>query len=89
MLHDMFQDLLDTLARTSGVGQEVLGEVLARTSLRAPEETSRREIAAGDPSGRRRRQASPRPGGSHLTYGKATGTWAGTARFPAEAGRAR
>ncbi len=53
MLHDMFQDLLDTLARTSGVGQEVLGEVLARTSLRAPEETSRREIAAGDPSGRR------------------------------------
>jgi predicted NBD/HSP70 family sugar kinase len=53
MLHDMFQDLLDTLASRSGVGQEVLGEVLARTSLRAPEETSRREIAASDPSGRR------------------------------------
>lgn len=53
MLHDLFQDLLDSLAKSSGVGQEVLGEVLARTSLRAPEETSRREIAAGDPAGRR------------------------------------
>ena len=53
MLHDLFQDLLDALVKRSGVGQEVLGEVLARTSLRAPEETSRREIAAGDPEGRR------------------------------------
>jgi predicted NBD/HSP70 family sugar kinase len=53
MLHDLFQDLLDTLAKKSGVGQEVLGEVLARMSLRAPDETSRREIAAGDPAGRR------------------------------------
>jgi hypothetical protein len=41
MLHDQFQDLLDTLVKRSGVGQEVLGDVLARTSLRAPEETSR------------------------------------------------
>jgi predicted NBD/HSP70 family sugar kinase len=53
MLHDLFQDLLDSLVKSSGVGQEVLGEVLARTSLRAPEETSRRELAAGDPAGRR------------------------------------
>jgi len=53
MLHDLFQDLLDSLAKSSGVGQEVLGEVLARTSLRAPEETSRRELAAADPAGRR------------------------------------
>jgi hypothetical protein len=52
MLHDLFQDLLDALVKSSGVGQEALGEVLARTSLRAPEETSRREIAAGDPAGR-------------------------------------
>ena len=52
-LHDPFQDLLDALVKSSGVGQEVLGEVLARTSLRAPEETSRREISAGDPAGRR------------------------------------
>ena len=49
MEHDQFQDLLDALVRSSAVGQEVLGEVLARTSLRAPEETSRVEIASGNP----------------------------------------
>ena len=43
--HDQFQELLDTLVKHSGVGQEVLGEVMARTSLRAPEETSRVEIS--------------------------------------------
>jgi predicted NBD/HSP70 family sugar kinase len=53
MLHDLFQDLLDSLAKSSGVGQEALGEILARMSLRAPDETSRSEIAAGDPAGRR------------------------------------
>jgi predicted NBD/HSP70 family sugar kinase len=53
MLHDQFQDLLDTLVKRSGVGQEVLGDVLARTSLRAPEETSRVEISAGNPTARR------------------------------------
>ena len=35
------------------MGQEVLGEVLARVSLKAPEETSRIEIAAGNPAARR------------------------------------
>jgi predicted NBD/HSP70 family sugar kinase len=53
MQHEQFQDLLDRLAKYSGVGQEVLGEVLARTSLRAPEETSRVEISAGNPAARR------------------------------------
>jgi predicted NBD/HSP70 family sugar kinase len=53
--HDQFQELLDTLVKRSGsgVGQEVLGEVMARTSLRAPQETSRVEIAAGNPTARR------------------------------------
>ena len=53
MNHEPFQDLLDDLVAQSGVGQEVLGDVLARTSLRAPEETSRVEIAAGNPTARR------------------------------------
>ena len=53
MQHEQFQDLLDTLVKRSGVGQEVLGEVLARTSLRAPAETSRVEISAGNPAARR------------------------------------
>ncbi len=47
MNHEQFQDMLDELVGQSGVGQEVLGDVLARTSLRAPQETSRVEIAAG------------------------------------------
>jgi len=57
--HDQFQELLDTLVKRSaagsgaGVGQEVLGEVMARTSLRAPDETSRVEIAAANPTARR------------------------------------
>jgi predicted NBD/HSP70 family sugar kinase len=51
--HDQFQELLDTLVRRSGIGQEVLGEVLARTSLHAPAETSRVQIAAGNPTARR------------------------------------
>jgi predicted NBD/HSP70 family sugar kinase len=53
MQHEQFQDLLDTLVKRSGVGQEVLGEVLARTSLRAPAETSRVEISEGNPTARR------------------------------------
>jgi predicted NBD/HSP70 family sugar kinase len=53
MNHDQFQDMLDELVGQSGVGQEVLGDVLARTSLRAPQETSRVEIAAGNPTARR------------------------------------
>ena len=53
MNHEQFQDMLDELVGKSGVGQEVLGEVLARMSLRAPEETSRMEIAAGNPTARR------------------------------------
>ena len=53
MNHEQFQDLLDELVAQSGVGQEVLGDVLARTSLRAPQETSRVEIAAGNPTARR------------------------------------
>jgi predicted NBD/HSP70 family sugar kinase len=51
--HDQFQDLLDTLVKRSGVGQEVFGEVMARTALRAPAETSRVEIAVGNPVARR------------------------------------
>jgi predicted NBD/HSP70 family sugar kinase len=53
MNHEQFQDLLDELVAQSSVGQEVLGDVLARTSLRAPQETSRVEIAAGNPTARR------------------------------------
>ena len=53
MKHEQFQDMLDDLVRQSGVGQDVLGDVLARTSLRAPEETSRVEISAGNPTARR------------------------------------
>lgn len=53
MRHEQFQDLLDGLVRSSGVGQEVLGEVMARTCLRAPAETSRVEISAGNPAARR------------------------------------
>jgi len=53
MKHEQFQDILDELVRQSGVGQDVLGDVLARTSLRAPEETSRVEISAGNPTARR------------------------------------
>ena len=52
MNHEQFQDMLDKLANV-GVGQEVLGEVLARVSLKAPEETSRIAIAAGNPAARR------------------------------------
>jgi predicted NBD/HSP70 family sugar kinase len=52
--HQQFQDLLDELVERSAVGQEVLGEVLARTSMRAPAETSRVEIASGYPTARRR-----------------------------------
>jgi predicted NBD/HSP70 family sugar kinase len=52
-VHEQFDDRLDRLMERSGVGQEVLGEVLARTSLRAPEETSRVEISAGNPTARR------------------------------------
>jgi predicted NBD/HSP70 family sugar kinase len=53
--HDQFQELLDALVKhsDSGVGQEVLGEVMARTSLRAPEETSRVEISRANPTARR------------------------------------
>ena len=53
MNHEQFQVLLDELAQEAGVGQEVLGEVLARISLRAPEETSRVEVSAGNPAARR------------------------------------
>ena len=35
MNHEQFQDMLDELTGQSGVGQEVLGDVLARASLRA------------------------------------------------------
>ena len=52
-MHEQFQDLLNALIDHSGVGQDVLGEVLARTSLRAPAETSRVEISAGNPAARR------------------------------------
>ena len=52
-MHEQFQELLDALTDRSGVGQEVLGEVLARTSLRAPTETSRVEISNGNPAARR------------------------------------
>jgi predicted NBD/HSP70 family sugar kinase len=53
VVHEQFQDLLNALIDHSGVGQDVLGEVLARTSLRAPAETSRVEISVGNPAARR------------------------------------
>ena len=53
MNHEQFQEMLDKLAGEAGVGQEVLGEVLARISLKAPAETSRVEISAGNPAARR------------------------------------
>ena len=53
MNHEQFQAMLDKLVEKAGVGQEVLGEVLARVSLKAPEETSRIAIAAGNPTARR------------------------------------
>ena len=52
--HDQFQELLDALVKHSGsgVGQEVLGEVMARTSLRGPEDASaRRSLRATRPPG--------------------------------------
>lgn len=54
MNHEQFQGMLDKLAAEKGsVGQEVIGEVLARISLKAPEETSRIAIAAGNSTARR------------------------------------
>jgi predicted NBD/HSP70 family sugar kinase len=53
MNHEHFQDMLDRLVGRSGIGQEVLGEVLARVSLKAPEETSRVEISASNPAAHR------------------------------------
>jgi predicted NBD/HSP70 family sugar kinase len=53
MNHEQFQAMLDDLAGKSLIGQEVLGEVLARVSLKAPQETSRSAIAAGNPAARR------------------------------------
>lgn len=51
--HQGFQDLLDRLLIDSGVSQEVVGFVLARTSLKAPAETTRIEIAEGNRAARR------------------------------------
>ena len=53
MNHEQFQAMLDELAGKERIGQEVFGEVLARVSLKAPQETSRIEIAAGNPAARR------------------------------------
>lgn len=52
-MHEHFQAMLDRLVEVSGVGQEVLGEVLARASQQAPAETSRVDISAGNPTARR------------------------------------
>lgn len=51
--HQGFQDLLDRLISDSGVSQEVVGTVLARTSLMAPAETTRVDIAEGNRAARR------------------------------------
>lgn len=45
--HRAFQLQLDAMVEDSGVGQEVIGMVLARTSLRAPNETSRWHLERG------------------------------------------
>jgi predicted NBD/HSP70 family sugar kinase len=50
--HERFDELLKSLP-DSGVGDEILAEVLARTSLRAPGDTSRWHIAQGNPSAHR------------------------------------
>ena len=69
MNHEQFQAMLDKLAKVgvdqkAGVGQEVLGEVLARVSLKAPEETSRIAIAAANPTARRPIDQRPIPQGT-------------------------
>ena len=69
MQHDQFQDMLDELVKQSGVGQEVLGDVLARTSLQAPKETSRVEISAGNPTARRPSRPAGHPPG-HRQQGR-------------------
>lgn len=51
--HQGFQRLLDKITDKSGISQEVVGVVLARTSLRAPADTTRIEIAEGDRAARR------------------------------------
>ena len=52
------------LVKQSGIGQEVLGDVMARTSLHAPQETSRVEISAGSPTARRPRDRGRIPQGT-------------------------
>ena len=64
MDHEQFQTMLDELVTQSGVGQEVLGEVLARASLRAPAETSRVELSAGNPAAHRPVDQRPIPQGT-------------------------
>ncbi len=64
MDHEQFQTMLDELVAQSGVGQEVLGEVLARTSLRAPAETSRVELSADNPAAHRPVDQRPIPQGT-------------------------
>ncbi|MDQ1743905.1 MAG: hypothetical protein QOE23_2244, partial [Pseudonocardiales bacterium] len=44
-MHEAFEFLLNRLAPSSQVGSDVLGEVLARVSEKAPHEVSRKEIA--------------------------------------------
>lgn len=64
-MHEQFQTLLSELVKhSSGVGPEVLGEVLARISSRAPAETSRLQIAAGNPTARRSVDQRPIPQGT-------------------------
>lgn len=48
MVHEEFDEALTELVDTAGVGQEVIGEVLARTLLRSPEPATRADIAKGD-----------------------------------------
>jgi len=59
--HKQFQDRLNRLVTASKVGQEVFGEVLARTAREAPDDTTRQRIGEANPEARRpldRRQIS-------------------------------
>ncbi|WP_407689750.1 ROK family protein [Mycobacterium sp. HUMS_1102779] len=47
-MHEEFDDTLTELVEKSGVGQEVIGEVLARTLLRSPAAVTRADIAKGN-----------------------------------------
>lgn len=63
-MHERFDEILNELVAASTVGQEVIGEVLARTSRCAPGPTSRAEISQGNLSALRPVDQRPIPQGT-------------------------